>query len=92
MLHSYQDIRHSYEISSTKASILDYIDPPIRTDTDRVAAMHGLEVALQSQSVASIAQWIEHWSRKPGVVSSILTGGSYFWQHSAEGGLCPCLL
>ena len=26
--------------------------------------------------VASIAQWIEHWSRKPGVVSSILTGGS----------------
>ena len=27
---------------------------------------------------ASIAQWIEHWSRKPGVVSSILTGGSEF--------------
>ena len=27
---------------------------------------------------ASIAQWIEHWSRKPGVVSSILTGGSAF--------------
>ena len=26
--------------------------------------------------VASIAQWLEHWSRKPGVVSSILTGGS----------------
>ena len=24
---------------------------------------------------ASLAQWIEHWSRKPGVVSSILTGG-----------------
>ena len=24
----------------------------------------------------SIAQWLEHWSRKPGVVSSILTGGS----------------
>ena len=28
--------------------------------------------------VASIAQWLEHWSRKPGVVSSILTGGSHF--------------
>ena len=28
--------------------------------------------------MASIAQWIEHWSRKPGVVSSILTGGSAF--------------
>ena len=24
---------------------------------------------------ASIAQWLEHWSCKPGVVSSILTGG-----------------
>ena len=30
---------------------------------------------------ASIAQWIEHWSRKPGVVSSILTGGSSFTGH-----------
>lgn len=32
---------------------------------------------------ASIAQWLEHWSSKPGVVSSILTGGkrftTYFW-------------
>ena len=27
---------------------------------------------------ASIAQWLEHWSCKPGVVSSILTGGSCF--------------
>ena len=33
------------------------------------------------QAVASIAQWIEHWSRKPGVVSSILTGGSCFARH-----------
>ena len=28
---------------------------------------------------ASLAQWIEHWSRKPGVVSSILTGGKIFF-------------
>ena len=29
---------------------------------------------------ASIAQWLEHWSCKPGVVSSILTGGWLrFW-------------
>ena len=28
---------------------------------------------------ASLAQWIEHWSRKPGVVSSILTGGKSFF-------------
>ena len=27
---------------------------------------------------ASIAQWLEHWSCKPGVVSSILTGGLFF--------------
>ena len=27
------------------------------------------------QDGASIAQWLEHWSCKPGVVSSILTGG-----------------
>ena len=27
---------------------------------------------------ASIAQWLEHWSCKPGVVSSILTGGYRF--------------
>ena len=32
---------------------------------------------VQSRS-ASIAQWLEHWSRKPGVVSSILTGGYCF--------------
>ena len=32
----------------------------------------------QMLTIASIAQWIEHWSRKPGVVSSILTGGSGF--------------
>ena len=28
---------------------------------------------------ASIAQWLEHWSCKPGVVSSILTGGLHFY-------------
>ncbi|KER30578.1 hypothetical protein T265_13161, partial [Opisthorchis viverrini] len=32
---------------------------------------------------ASIAQWIEHWSSKPGVGSSILPGSSAFWQHSS---------
>ena len=25
---------------------------------------------------ASVAQWLEHWSSKPGVESSILSGGS----------------
>ena len=35
---------------------------------------------------ASIAQWLEHWSSKPGVGSSILPGGSAFaltlnWDH-----------
>ena len=30
-------------------------------------------------SSASIAQWLEHWSCKPGVVSSILTGGLHFY-------------
>ena len=30
--------------------------------------------------VASIAQWLEHWSCKPGVGSSILPGGfAYFF-------------
>ena len=29
-------------------------------------------------NTASIAQWLEHWSCKPGVVSSILTGGLHF--------------
>ena len=28
-------------------------------------------------SRASIAQWLEHWSCKPGVVSSNLTGGCF---------------
>ena len=28
--------------------------------------------------VASIAQWLEHWSCKPGVLSSNLSGGYYF--------------
>ena len=28
-------------------------------------------------SEAPIAQWLEHWSRKPGVVSSTLTGGIF---------------
>ena len=28
---------------------------------------------------ASIAQWLEHWSCKPGVESSILSGGFNFW-------------
>ena len=31
---------------------------------------------------ASIAQWLEHWSCKPGVVSSILTGGYMFYPSS----------
>ena len=35
-------------------------------------------------TVASIAQWIEHWSRKPGVVSSILTGGSTDFRNRAD--------
>ena len=35
-------------------------------------------------TLASIAQWLEHWSCKPGVESSILSGGYfhfyfYFW-------------
>ena len=29
--------------------------------------------------VAAIAQWLEHWSSKPGVGSSILPGGTGFW-------------
>ena len=29
---------------------------------------------------------VEHWSRKPGVVSSNLTGGKYFYVHSTEIG------
>ena len=32
----------------------------------------------------SIAQWQEHWSRKPGVVSSILTGASLPWSMREE--------
>ena len=30
---------------------------------------------IRAQLPAAIAQWLEHWSCKPGVVSSILTGG-----------------
>jgi hypothetical protein len=30
---------------------------------------------------ASIAQWLEHWSCKPGVASSILAGGKFFFQN-----------
>ena len=33
---------------------------------------------LVTDMTASIAQWLEHWSCKPGVVSSILTGGLPF--------------
>ena len=32
-------------------------------------------VVTVTKSCASIAQWLEHWSCKRGVVSSILTGG-----------------
>ena len=33
------------------------------------------ETVSTAYRCASIAQWLEHWSCKPGVVSSILTGG-----------------
>ena len=33
---------------------------------------------------ASIAQWLEHWSCKPGVVSSFLTGGSKHYEHNED--------
>ena len=37
---------------------------------------------------ASIAQWLEHWSRKPGVVSSTLTGGNLLLRHTHVVVLC----
>ena len=37
-----------------------------------------------SVCLASIAQWLEHWSRKPGVVSSILTGGCALFEIVGE--------
>ncbi len=36
---------------------------------------HAIKSFSRSVIGASIAQWLEHWSCKPGVVSSILTGG-----------------
>ena len=45
---------------------------------------HGREVTslvirVRAAFSASIAQWLEHWSCKPGVVSSILTGGCHIF-------------
>ena len=34
---------------------------------------------MVSTAAASIAQGLEHWSCKPGVVSSNLTGGYFFF-------------
>ena len=36
-----------------------------------------ISYCYQSPLSASLAQWLEHWSRKPGVVSSSLTRGIF---------------
>ena len=41
----------------------------------RNCSTNGCDLLLNHPSRASLAQRLEHWSRKPGVVSSILTGG-----------------
>ena len=51
-------------------------------DSDKEILWKGWHVTYKSQNesfpaAASIAQWLEHWSCKPGVASSILAGG-YF--------------
>ena len=42
-----------------------------------------IKIVRLNMQTASVAQWLEHWSRKPGVESSILSRGSevFFIQH-----------
>ena len=51
--------------------------------SDAAAQFHIYNIYVSNKisnfASASIAQWLEHWSCKPGVVSSILTGGFFVY-------------
>ena len=53
--------------------------------------IHIISRDIPLRKCASIAQWLEHWSCKPGVVSSILTGGLFSSQDEPQiRGNWPC--